>query len=134
MTDNVFKNTYVIDMAKIRTIPVIYTPNVVELPLETGFTNPARLFSERHVKHMIEQYPVLFPVIGKKANTIIDYVSNDGRPLITIYPNIADIDIHDKDFEQLLNRTALEDLNTTIKEHKNYIQGLRGALHEYSKK
>ena len=137
-----FKNEYIIDMAKLNSRPIIWTPSDAELPVETingqTITWPTpdkfvRLFSERQVKHMIAQYPVLFPMLNKDARTITEYLSADGKPLITIYPN-AEIDVHDPDWQNGLSRDALFDLHNMYQKRKQEIESMRGVLNELTKK
>lgn len=141
-TTTTFKNEYIIDMVKLKKLPIIWTPNGAELPMEKingqaiNGTPPiefARLFSERPVKRMIAQYPVLFPILNKAARTITEYLSTNGKPLLTMYPN-ADIDIHDPDWQNNLSKDALIDLYETYKERKKEIDSMRGALHQFSEK
>ena len=66
---------------------------------------------------MIAQYPVLFPMLNKDARTITEYLSADGKPLITIYPN-AEIDVHDSDWQNGLSRDALFDLHNMYQKRK----------------
>lgn len=129
-----FKNIYLIDMRKLAKQPIDWTPNGAVLPIEKMNNIPTdnktvftKLFSERHTKRMIDQYPVLFPIITHDARTIIEYISADGKPLITLYPN-ADVDIHNADWQKYLTTTAKEDFMNMYNNHKKMIEGMRGAL------
>lgn len=129
-----FKNVYLIDMKKLAKQPIDWTPNGAVLPIEKMNDIPTddkavftKLFSERHTKRMIDQYPVLFPIINRKARTIIEYIAADGKPLITLYPN-ADVDIHNQDWQVYMTRPAREDLIKMYDDHKKMIEAMRGVL------
>ena len=135
-----FKNVYLIDMKKLAKNPIDWTPNGAVLPIEkvNGVPNDkkpvfTKLFSERHTKRMIEQYPVLFPMLNRDACTIIEYIARDGHALITLYPN-ADLDIHDQDWQDHLTRPAIEDLREIYNKRKKTFDGLRGAVHAFLNK
>lgn len=129
-----FKNIYLIDMKKLVKQPINWTPNGAVLPIEKMNDVPAdektvftKLFSERHTKRMIDQYPILFPIINRDARTIIEYIAENGKPLITLYPN-ADVDIHDQNWQEYLTRAAKEDFINAYQHHKKTIDGMRGIL------
>ena len=132
-----FKNEYMIDMAKLDKQPINYTLNGILLPIEkingtvvTEAPKLTKLFAERPAERMIEQYPVLFPMINRDARTVIEYIATDGHALITLFPN-ADLDIHDQDWQEHLSTTALEDLRDTYNKRKKAFDGLRGAVHSF---
>ena len=135
-----FKNVYLVDMKKLNKQPIDWTAHGILLPIETingnAITdNPkfTKLFAERPAKRMIEQYPILFPMLNRDARTIIEYIAGDGHALITLYPN-ADLDIHDQNWQEHLNRIALDDLRTTYNKRKKAFEGLRGAVHAFLSK
>lgn len=132
-----FKNVYLIDMQKLAKQPIAWTTAGAILPIEqiNGVATDnqvkfTKLFSERHTKRMIEQYPILFPMLNRDARTIIEYIAGDGHALITLYPN-ADLDIHDQNWQEHLNRIALDDLRTTYDKRKKAFDGMRGAVHAF---
>ena len=129
-----FKNEYMIDMDKLSKHPTSYTLNGIILPVGkingTTVTETPKLtkvFAERYAKRMIEQYPILFPMINRDACTIIEYVAPDGHALISLFPN-ADVDIHDKDWQKYLPEPAMKDLLTIYNKRKNAFDGMRGAI------
>ena len=135
-----FKNEYMIDMAKLNKQPTNYTIHGILLPIEkingnvvTDAPQSTKLFAERPAKRMIEQYPILFPMVNRDARTIIEYIATDGHALITVFPN-SDLDIHDQDWQKHLTRTALEDLRDIYNKRKNAFEGIRGALQSISRK
>ena len=132
-----FKNEYMIDMAKLDKQPINYTLNGILLPIEkingavvTEAPKLTKLFAERPAERMIEQYPVLFPMINRDARTVIEYIATDGHALITLFPN-ADLDIHDQNWQEHLTMAALEDLRNTYDKRKKAFDGLRGAVHSF---
>lgn len=126
-----FKNEYMIDMDKLSKQPTNYTLNGILLPIEkiNGNETPkmTKLFAERQAKRMVEQYPILFPMINRDARTVIEYIATDGHALITLFPN-ADIDIHDTNWQEHLTKTALEDLYNIYNRRKQTFEGMRGAI------
>ena len=135
-----FKNTYLIDMDAVRTKPLEYTQNGIILPIKLkNGTKPAsnestKLFAERPVLRMLEQYPVLFPMVKNgAANTITEYLDTKGNPLICIYPN-NDSEQYNQDWQSHFDANAMKDLITLYEEHKNTIESARGALHQIKKK
>jgi len=135
-----FKKEYVIDMAKLSKQPTNYTLKGIILPIEkingavvTEAPESTKLFAERPTKRMIEQYPILFPMINRDARTIIEYIATDGHTLITLFPN-ADLDIQDQNWQKHLTTTALADLRDTYNKRKAAYDSARGALHALSGK
>ena len=129
-----FKNEYMIDMDKLKKQPTDYTLNGILLPIEkingaavTEAPKMTKLFAERQAKRMVEQYPILFPMINRDARTVIEYIATDGHALITLFPN-ADVDVHDTNWQEHLTKTALEDLYTIYNKRKTAFEGMRGAI------
>ncbi len=129
-----FKNEYMIDMNKLNKQPTSYTLNGVLLPIEkingadvTEKSQLTKLFAERPALRMVEQYSVLFPMMNRDARTIIEYVAKDGHALITLFPN-ADLDIHDKNWQEHLTENALADLLAIYNKRKSAYEGMRGAI------
>ena len=137
-----FKNEYMIDMAKLANRPLSWTADGILLPIEKINDKPLdtnknqetiKLFAERQAKRMVEQYPILFPMINRDARTVIEYIATDGHAVISLYPN-SDLDIHDKDWSEQLSKTALEDLMTLYSKRKNAYESARGAINSVLQK
>ncbi|MBO7509238.1 MAG: hypothetical protein J6T57_03115 [Alphaproteobacteria bacterium] len=135
-----FKNTYVIDMDALHNKPLKWTARGILLPIKLkngvkpkSSTESEKLFTERPVLRMIEQYPVLFPMVNRNANTITEYVDTNGNSLVSIYPN-NDIETHDQDWKSHLGMDAMKDLVTLYKEHKATMDSARGALSQIKQK
>lgn len=136
---SLFKNTYVIDMRAVREHPVQWTENGAILPIESingaAPTTPEesiKLFAERPVRRMLEQYSVLFPMVNKAAQTITEYVDLGGKPLITLYPN-NDVYKNNDDWQLYLGRVAMEDLRRIYEKQKRNMEGVAGALRQLKK-
>ncbi len=134
-----FKNTYVIDMRALSERPVQWTENGAILPIESiNGAAPAtpeesiKLFAERPVRRMLDQYSVLFPMVNKAAQTITEYIDLDGKPLITLYPN-NDVYKNNDDWEMYLGRAALDDLREVYDRQKHTMAGIAGALRQLKK-
>ena len=138
---SLFKNTYVIDMNKLRSHPIEWTPSGAILPIESkNGALPAspedgyKLFAERQVRRMLEQYSILAPTVKKnEANTITEYLDLNGKPLITLYPN-NDTYTHDINWQSGLSIAALEDLHAVYARQKRAMDGIAGALRQLHKK
>lgn len=108
-----FKNTYVIDMGKLLKQPFNFMPNGTILPIETKngehVTDAVpKLFSERLVKKMINEYPDLSDSIGSlTARTIIEYMDVNGQPILTLYPT-NDTELHTNDWTHIDGRVLPE--------------------------
>lgn len=111
--DTPFKNTYVIDMGKLLTHPFNFMPNGTILPIETKngehvTDEVPKLFSERLVKKMINEYPDLSDSIGSlTARTIIEYIDVNGQPVLTLYPT-NDTELHTNDWTHIDGRVLPE--------------------------
>ncbi|MBO4745657.1 MAG: hypothetical protein J5613_01125 [Alphaproteobacteria bacterium] len=111
--DTPFKNTYVIDMGKLLTHPFNFMPNGTILPIETKngehvTDEVPKLFSERLVKKMINEYPDLSDSIGSlTARTIIEYMDVNGQPVLTLYPT-NDTELHTNDWTHIDGRVLPE--------------------------
>ena len=134
-----FKNTYVIDMRAVREHPVQWTENGAILPIESingvvpkTIEESTKLFAERPVRRMLEQYSVLFPMVNKAAQTITEYIDLGGKPLITLYPN-NDVYKNNDDWQLYLGRVAMEDLRKIYEKQKRNMEGVAGALRQLKK-
>jgi hypothetical protein len=120
-----FKNTYVIDMAKLLKQPFKFMPNGAILPIETKngehvTDEVPKLFSERLVKKMINEYPDLSDSIGTvTARTIIEYLDVNGKPILTLYPT-NDTELHTNDWTHIDGR-VLPEIQTLIQQRQNLI-------------
>ncbi len=135
MYETISKHTYRIDVKKLETTPIVETnAGYVELPTTIDKQEITTLFKADEVRLMLKQYSVLYPMIQKQAETIIEFVDSKGEAILTIFPN-TNIDFHKGQIHSLnISRSDKYTIFNTLEQRKKQLTGLEGVLRDYQRR
>lgn len=124
-----FKNVYVINMNEVTNRPFdCLIDGKVLLPIETknGATFKLEegqmpvLFSEHFARKMVKQFPDLSKILNDPdARTIIEYLDNNGKQIMTLYPT-NDVDLHTRNWGKF-DPNILPDVQKIVDARKELI-------------
>lgn len=126
---NPYKKVYIIDMNRVKSkVNALLMGNTLPIINPDDATKPTfKEFSERCVRKCINQYDILVAALGTQtAGTIIEYLDQSGKPLVTLYPT-NDIDVHNNDWTNL-PPVAFDDLHRTINERTAMLKRYKNTV------